>query len=222
MTAVGIVIAIAEGLEKRGISMESMDLLPGVVEHTLNLSVVEGFKYKEKCDEQAREIERLNAECERRRITNIGLVLTCESLREQLAAAIPELLCPDSPDGNHHAGKIGSDEDINPTHYSPRAPCWFCGTKPVLFEDVKSAKRVSEILGDLARKEVAEGTYDRVPLDLSDESPAESAPAPTLEELQEIQQRTWFDAMQRGSAMKDMSADCIRAVVERSGGRIAE
>ena len=69
MSAVEIVIAIAEGLKKRGISMESMDMLPRVVEHTLNLSITEGFNFKEQA-------EQLQAEL--------------ESLREQLAAAQSE------------------------------------------------------------------------------------------------------------------------------------
>lgn len=34
-------------------------------------------------------------------------------------------LCPDSPDGNHHAGLIGSDEDLS----TECRVCYFCGEK---------------------------------------------------------------------------------------------
>ena len=57
---VRFVIAIAEGL-KRGISMESMDMPDRVVEHTLNLSITEGFNFKE----QAEQLQRSLAESER-------------------------------------------------------------------------------------------------------------------------------------------------------------
>ena len=67
-----------------------------------------------------------------------GDILFSEDLYMQEIASTQsaiEPLCPDSPDGNHHAGEIGSDEDINPAHYSPTAPCWYCGEKPARLSD---------------------------------------------------------------------------------------
>ena len=40
-------------------------------------------------------------------------------------SAKPQPLCTDSPDGNHHAAPIGSDEEWMPS----KAPCYYCGEK---------------------------------------------------------------------------------------------
>lgn len=44
-------------------------------------------------------------------------------------AGCDEPLCPDSPDGNHHAAPIGSDEDLS----SACTQCWYCGEKETRF-----------------------------------------------------------------------------------------
>jgi hypothetical protein len=75
----------------------------------------------------------------------------CGQLMDALASRPPLPLCPDSPDGNHHAAPKGSEEDLT----LECKECYYCGEKATQLPNRRDNSESREVPSEVLRSEDA-------------------------------------------------------------------